>query len=429
MFYTSPTSSITPSGSSSSSGGTDGQMMIVRAAGRPRRTVRPASTLSGSAPPRNANENRQILRQGRTYVPPGTSNDNDRASTTSTDSNPTGRSLLDVENQRRGIKLEGSFWQPDEENRPRGGGRYTRGATSRFTDRELQEPLPQRRQPSPPPERRQPPLVPPPPPPQDNRPPPLIQLELPPALQYRPKKHFFDLVNERELEGLEVVGLRTEDGERIYPNSCSSSGSSTPERKPTPTPGHDPFGAETRITLRQNDLPVTIIPQTSMELERPNLIAKPVRYFEPLQTERLAIEYYPLEDDENDWTDEESWHCSDGEWPDPYEYGSDEEEDFGCIGLFRRPYEEMLVAGKGFNLNWVEEVDDWPVPEEIKIFGYRVIGRLGEEYEDEDEKEEIGVRFNKNEDYELLGKNRWLHGLNPVDDDDDDEWEDECDVF
>ncbi|KAK6507071.1 hypothetical protein TWF481_005521 [Arthrobotrys musiformis] len=398
-----------------------------------------------SSPPHNPNGNRQVLRQGRTYVHPSTAN---RSSVTSSDSSSTGQSLPDVGNRQTGRRLPRTFWGLEEGSGGYDNGRYARGSTFRRRRQGEQETSsPQQDQPvlsSPPPAPPPPPgqgppssAPPSPPPPEDNNNhSPQNGSESPRGVEPRLGKHVFDPVSDADLEGLEVVGLRNEDGERIYPDARASSGSSTPERQPAPPPNRNPLeGPETRVTRRQNDLPVAIIPQTSMELERPNLITKrliqdpePPRS-EPPKAERLAIEYYPLEDDEDDWTDEEPWHCSDGEWEDTYEYDSDEEEDFGCIGLFKEPYEEMLLAGKGFNLEYVEIVDNWPVPAEIKNLGYRMIGRLGdqeeEDDEDEDDEEEgfIGQRFKRNEDYKLLRKHRWLHGLNPVDD--DDEWEDE----
>ncbi|KAK6521444.1 hypothetical protein TWF506_001658 [Arthrobotrys conoides] len=465
MFDSRRRSSSIPSRSSGSSGDPGEQIVTARVMNLIEQTTRPESAVSSSPTPQEKKENEQILRESGRYAShiTDTSNsvsasDNNRASVASSDSDTIPQSLYSVESQRRGGRPTRSLWQPEEEGRRRGGGRHTRRPTFRSTDRELQEllelpqlpaPAPlQRSQPPTPPQRRQSsPPSPPSPLPELLRSPPSpsyndcpltpTYLDSPTTAQFQGKKQVFDPASEEELEGLEVVGLRSEDGAVLYAGSCSSSGSSTPERKPTPLPTRDVSEeAETRVTRRQNELPVAIIPQTSMELERPNLIVKPVQYFEPPQSERLAIEYYPLGDDENDWTDEESWHCSDGEWPDPYEDDSDEEEDFGCIGLFHRPYENMLVAGKGFNLTWVEEVDNWPVPEEIKILGYRVIGHLGEEEEedddDEDEEEfedEISERFQKSEGYKLQRKVSWLHGSDPIDDDDDDEWEDECETF
>ncbi|KAK6350833.1 hypothetical protein TWF718_004016 [Orbilia javanica] len=465
---------------SNSSRDTNGQNMIVRAAGFPEQTVQPQSTLSDSRSPQNVDGSRQIPQEGRTHVPPSSNIDSsagneNRISAIPSDSSSTEYGLFDTEAPQRSSRPGKGFWGPDEENRARGRKRYGRGATSlgsettthqtthqkpQETPRQ-QQPLvqSQRRQklpaqpqewqkspssppppppPSSPPERLQ--LTPSPPLPQSSPLPPQIQREPSSPLQYQIFRGVFEAANEREFEGLEVVGLRSENGERIYADSHTGSGSSTPEKKQK-AHAEEP---ETRITRRQNDLPVIIIPHTSMELELPNLITKHVQYPEPPKVKRLAIEYHPLEDDENDWTDEEAWHCSDGEWPDTYEYDSDEEEDFGCIGLFWRPYEEMLVAGKGFNLNFVEEVDNWPVPDEVKILGYRVIGRLGDgvEYEDEDEDEDedeaedyetegvVGGRFRKDEEYKLLRTNGWLNGSDPVDNGgEDDEWEDECEMF
>ncbi|KAF3163348.1 hypothetical protein TWF788_001629 [Orbilia oligospora] len=431
---------------SSNPGAPSKGVIISRVASLIDQTTRLEFTMSDSTPPQDKNENQQILLESDAYASPITSTSNNitasnnRESVTSSDLDTAGNSLYSLESQQRGGRLNLGLWQPEEESRRRrGGGRYARRPTFRSTDRELQELLeglspppplpPQQPQPSVPPQQQHLPHLPPPPELSESSSSPQAH-DARPTLEYQPRKQVFEPSSEKELEGLEVVGLRSEDGERIYPGSHSSSGSSTPEKKRTPIPTRDaPEEAETRVTRRQNELPVAIIPQTSMELERPNLIVKPVQYFEPPNNERLAIEYYPLGDDENDWTDEESWHCSDGEWPDASEYDSDEEEDFGCIGLFHEPYEEMLVAGKGFNTVWVEEVDKWPVPDEIKILGYRVIGRLGEEQEDEEDEDEdedgdvIDVRFEKNENHKLHRENDWLHGSDPIDD--DDEWEDE----
>ncbi|KAK6340794.1 hypothetical protein TWF696_009114 [Orbilia brochopaga] len=88
-----------------------------------------------------------------------------------------------------------------------------------------------------------------------------------------------------------------------------------------------------------------------------------------LRNQRLLMPSKP--DDESLWVDESSSDDSGSE-------GSD----FGCIGLTKGQYEEMLAMGKGYPCRQilVEGVDQWP--EAVKVDGYRRVWqwRPDEEY-------------------------------------------------
>ncbi|KAK6361926.1 hypothetical protein TWF730_005633 [Orbilia blumenaviensis] len=476
-----PTSTISDSGSSS-----DNEDKQIKTAIAASLTQQVGPAIMGASSSQNTSANRQILRQGRTYVPPSTANGPSMSLSSPNQAGPsrgypllgtnggasmTSSGLPNAGNQRVSFRLDENNLRPTFGARPRNKGRFSRGGTFRLEHQD-QVPQPQsHKQPhnqllSQRPSRTFYPRV------HSSRHNFLkpsrfrMSAKMPSALRYQSKKRVVDPVDEKELEGLEVVGLDHHE----CPNTGSSSNSSTSGEKSIALPAHAHAHAqigetETGVILRQTDLPVAIIPHTSMELERCNLITKMDQQFVPRQGGPLAIEYHHLDDDDEDaWTDEEPWHCSDDEQgyyeeeddddDEEEEDSDDSDEDFGCIGLLHDDYEDMLKAGKGFNQELVEEVDNWPAPEEVKILGYRVIGRLGkegegeeeeeedddedededeeddddddddDEEEDEDEEGEIWGSFGDNEDYQALRKHRWLDGLSPIQEEDD-EWEDD----
>ncbi|KAK6534592.1 hypothetical protein TWF281_005902 [Arthrobotrys megalospora] len=387
---TNPRPNSTPIASSGSSGVAGNQLSTARATGIARHSVRIPNISYQTG-------NRQILRQGRTYVPPT----NNRASGI-----PNYRQAP-VGNRRITNPMDEHVWQPNSGNGSLSAGRYSGGSApgGRYSGGQtFRGDMPQRR----------------------SSLQPQTSTKLPAT--GHGSKQVVDPENDEDLEGLEVVGKRTGKNGKEHADSRASTGVPSPEKEPKSAQACDPSEyQEGRVTRRQNDLPVVVYPQPGTEPEGSGLKARrPLRNFESPKSGRLALEYSPLGEDEEDWVDEESWHCSDeeGAETDSDSDDSDSDEDFGCIGLFKEEYEEMLKAGKGFNQELVEEVDNWPVPPEIKNLGYRVVGRLGEEAELQ---REMAEEYKESEEYKMLRKHRWLEAEASAGDtgDDDEEWEDE----